>query len=497
MIELDTRDEYGARIKVVGIGGGGSNAVNAMIDRGLVGVEFCVMNTDMQALGASLAPVRLQIGLGLTRGLGAGADPSIGRRAVEESSGEISEELAACDMVFVTAGMGGGTGTGGAAEVARIAKQQGALVVGIVTRPFAFEGKRRLRQAEEGIEALRKNVDTLIIIPNQKLLALVGRETSLLDGFALANQVLYNATRGISELITRHGYINVDFADVRTIMTDMGDAIMGAGIASGESRASIAATNAISSPLLEGVDISGAQGVLVNITGGRSMSLLEVSEATQIIHDAAGDDANIIFGAVLDDEMEDEVMVTVIATGFNNRPTYAGLAAQNSEPRAAARPENNMLGGQSKTKVVRVTEPMSNEEYEVRKKMLEAESAPRLERLPEPEVNTPRAERSVTRGTLTERDNRSNAFDDVASGAFRASSIRLTPPPDSMHIPSGPRDLKEYDTPAYLRRGISLPQIDEDAEQEELVPAGQSVSQERQAPAPRDDRPTFLRRIMD
>jgi cell division protein FtsZ len=498
MIELDTRDEYGARIKVVGIGGGGSNAVNAMIDRGLVGVEFCVMNTDMQALGASLAPVRLQIGLGLTRGLGAGADPTIGRRAVEESSGEVAEELAGCDMIFVTAGMGGGTGTGGAAEVARLAKQQGALVVGIVTRPFAFEGKRRLRQAEEGIEALRKNVDTLIVIPNQKLLALVGRDTSLLDGFALANQVLYNATRGISELITRHGYINVDFADVRTIMTDMGDAIMGAGIASGESRASIAATNAISSPLLEGVDISGAQGVLVNITGGRSMSLLEVSEATQIIHDAAGDDANIIFGAVLDDQMEDEVMVTVIATGFNNRPTYAGLAAQNTEPRVAARPEGNMLGGSSsKTKVVRVTEPMSNEEYEVRKKMLEAESAPRLERLPEPEVQIPRAERSVTRGTLTERDNKSNAFDDVASGAFRASSIRLTPPPDSMHIPSGPRDLKEYDTPAYLRRGISLPQIDEEAEQEELVPAGQHNAPERPAPTPRDDRPTFLRRIMD
>lgn len=496
MIELDTRDEYGARIKVAGVGGGGSNAVNAMIDRGLVGVEFCVMNTDMQALGASLAPVRLQIGQSLTRGLGAGADPTVGRRAVEESSGEIAEEIAGCDMVFVTAGMGGGTGTGGAAEVARIAKQQGALVVGIVTRPFAFEGKRRQRQAEEGIEALRKNVDTLIVIPNQKLLALVGRETSLLDGFALANQVLYNATRGISELITRHGYINVDFADVRTIMTDMGDAIMGAGIASGDSRASIAATNAISSPLLEGVDISGAQGVLVNITGGRSMSLLEVSEATQIIHDAAGDDANIIFGAVLDDAMDDEVMVTVIATGFNNRPTYAGLVAHNTEPRVALRTESDMLGGggASKQRVARITEPMTNEEFEMRKKMLEAESAPRLERMPEPEL--PRPERIVNRGTLTERQSKSDAFDEVANGAFRASSIRLTPPPDSMHIPSGPRDLKEYDTPAYLRRGITLPQMDEDAEAEDLVPAGQTAS-ERSAVAPRDDRPTFLRRIMD
>jgi cell division protein FtsZ len=330
MIELDTRQEYGAKIRIVGVGGGGSNAVNAMIDKGLEGVEFCVLNTDIQALERADASTKLQIGKNLTRGLGAGADPEVGKKAVEEDREEIARMLAGSDMVFVTAGMGGGTGTGGASVVANIAKSIGALVVGIVTKPLSFEGKRRMKQADEGIEELRKNVDTLIVIPNQKLLALVENSTSFMDGFSIANQVLYNATRGISELIIRHGYINVDFADVRTVMREMGDAIMGSGIARGEHRAAQAAENAISSPLLEGISIAGAQGVLVNITGGRSMTLLEVSEATQIIHDAAGDDANLIFGAVLDDTMSDEIMVTVIATGFNSKPKYTGLSLDQS-----------------------------------------------------------------------------------------------------------------------------------------------------------------------
>ncbi len=499
MIELDTREDYGAKIKVVGIGGGGSNAVNAMIDRGLVGVEFCVMNTDMQALGSSLAPVRLQIGMDLTRGLGAGANPEIGRRAVEEDEKEIASLLSGSDMVFVTAGMGGGTGTGGAASVARIAKEQGALVVGIVTKPFAFEGKRRLKQAEEGIDMLRKSVDTLIVIPNQKLLALVSQSTSLLDGFGIANQVLYNATRGISELITRHGYINVDFADVRTVMHDMGDAIMGAGMASGEHRASIAAENAISSPLLEGVDIQGAQGVLVNITGGRSMTLLEVSEATQIIHDAAGDDANIIFGAVLDESMDDEVMVTVIATGFNNRPTFTGLSVEENK-KIAFVPAEQALGNRAKPKVERMTAPMSMDEYEERKKMLSTSEAPTQPRREEP-VAMPKVERMTMRGNLTERDEPKDAFDRLNEGAFRASSsIRLTPSDDTLHIPSGPRDLKEFDTPAYLRRGITLPPIEtEDENEEEFVMAGAAPMQQQNTTKPiqRDDRPTFLRKIMD
>lgn len=493
MIELDIKEEYGARIKVVGVGGGGSNAVNAMIDRGLVGVEFCVLNTDAQAISSSLASVRMQIGNTITRGLGAGANPSIGKSAVEEDEAEIASLLAGSDMVFVTAGMGGGTGTGGAAPIARIAKEQGALVVGIVTKPFAFEGKRRLRQAEEGIEELRKQVDTLIVIPNQKLLALVGQSTSLLDGFEIANQVLYNATRGISELITRHGYINVDFADVRTIMTDMGDAIMGAGMATGEHRASIAAENAISSPLLEGVDIQGAQGVLVNITGGKSMTLLEVSEATQIIHDAAGDDANIIFGAVIDEMMHDEIMVTVIATGFNNKPTYTGLAAFGEEKKVPFVPAEEALGNRTKPRVERMTAPMTMEEYDERKKMLSSTQVTELQET----IALPKVERMSSRGTLTEREEKKDAFDHLSEGAYRANSIRLTQSDDTMHIPSGPRDLKEFDTPAYLRRGISLPPIESEEEEEVPVLAGSYLEERQPATTPRDDRPTFLRKIMD
>jgi cell division protein FtsZ len=318
-IELDTLTSRGAKIRVVGVGGGGGNAVNSMIDKGLAGVDFVSINTDMQALSRSNAQHKLQIGKNLTRGLGAGADPSIGFRAVEEDREEIAQVLSGCDMVFITAGMGGGTGTGGAPLVASIAKSIGALVVGIVTKPFNSEGKRRSGQAEQGIEELKKNVDTLIVIPNQKLLDLIDRRTPILEAFEIANQVLYNATRGISEVITVPGYINVDFADVRTIMKEMGDALMGTGIASGENRATEAAQMAISSPLLEGVSIAGAQGILINITGGKELSLMEVDEATKIIHEAAGEESNVILGTVIDENMTEEIMVTVIATGFNKR----------------------------------------------------------------------------------------------------------------------------------------------------------------------------------
>jgi len=448
--------------------------------------------------------------------LGAGADPEIGRRAVEEDREEISRMIAGCDMVFITAGMGGGTGTGGAAMVAGIAKSAGALVVGIVTRPFQFEGKRRSKQADEGIEELRRNVDTLIVIPNQKLLALVENSTSFLDGFSLANQVLYNATRGISELITRHGYINVDFADVRTVMREMGDAIMGSGVGRGEHRASIAAEQAISSPLLEGVKIQGAQGVLVNITGGRSMSLLEVSEATQIVHDAAGDDANIIFGAVLDDSMEEEIMVTVIATGFNTRPKYNGGLSQN--------PGNLQLGnreieGISKPRVERITQPMDEPNFPTRQQPIrETEMIAHDD--DEDEMPMPKIERMYKpRGTLTEKERRetfergpmdlaarSGGTVASANGASVTSSgtvSRLTPKSDSRHVPSGPRDLKDFDQPAYLRRGISLPPMDDrssdEAMEDELVPVMQEsrpTEMPEQKPV-RDDRPAFLKRIMD
>ncbi len=319
MIELDTLSERGAKIRVVGVGGGGGNALNSMIDKGLAGVDFIAINCDLQALERNKAAHKLQIGRNLTRGLGAGADPTIGQRAVEEDRDEIARVLAGSDMVFVTAGMGGGTGTGGAPGVANIAKSLGALVVGIVTRPFNSEGKKRMSQAEWGIDELKKQVDTLIAIPNQRLLDIIDRRTPLLEAFEIANQVLWNATRGISEVITVPGLINVDFADVRTIMREMGDALMGTGVASGENRAVEAANSAISSPLLEGVSIAGAQGILVNITGGRDLSLVEVDEATSIIHESAGDEANVILGTVIDDSLGDEVMVTVIATGFNKK----------------------------------------------------------------------------------------------------------------------------------------------------------------------------------
>jgi cell division protein FtsZ len=319
VIELDNGFDRGAKIRVVGVGGGGGNAVNSMIKKGLHGVDFFAVNTDLQALQRNQAPNKIQIGKNLTRGLGAGADPTIGYRAVEEDREEIARALTGTDMVFVTAGMGGGTGTGGAPLVGNIAKSLGALVVGIVTRPFQCEGKKRTGQADQGIEELRKQVDTLIVIPNQKLLTIVERRTPLTEAFDIANSVLYGATRGISELITVPGLINVDFADVRTIMREMGDAVMGTGEATGENRAVEAAHMAISSPLLDDVSISGARGVLVNITGGPSMSLFEVDEATEIIHGAAGDEANVILGAVIDDNLTDEIIVTVIATGFNQR----------------------------------------------------------------------------------------------------------------------------------------------------------------------------------
>ncbi len=327
-IEFDNTINKREKIRVIGVGGGGGNAVDDMISRGITNVDFLVANTDLQALERNKAQYKLQIGKNLTKGLGAGADPQIGTRAVEEDKDEIVASLAGSDMVFVTAGMGGGTGTGGAWVVANIAKGLGALVVGIITRPFSCEGKKRMAQAEEGIEEMRKHVDTLIVIPNQKLLTIVEKTTPIAEAFRIANQVLYNATRGIAEIITVPGLVNVDFADVRTIMRDMGDALMGSGIGKGENRAVEAANNAISSPLLEGVTIAGAQGVLINITGGPDLTLIEVDEACNIINEAVGEDSNTIFGAVIDENLHDEMMVTVIATGFNRRHVQARPQSQ-------------------------------------------------------------------------------------------------------------------------------------------------------------------------
>lgn len=316
MFELEENISIGANIKVVGVGGGGSNAVSTMIEEGMNGVEFIVANTDIQALNANKASAKIQLGLDLTKGLGAGANPDIGRRAAIESYNEIVEKLEGSDMVFVTAGMGGGTGTGGAPIVAKIARELGALTIGVVTKPFIFEGKRRTKHADCGLAELKENVDTLIVIPNQKLLSISTDKTPLLETFKKADEVLLQAVKGISDLINIRGLINLDFADIRTVMASKGIALMGTGSARGENRAVEAATAAISSPLLENIKIDGATGIIINVTGGSDLSLMEVNEASTLITEAAHEDAEIIFGAVIDDNMGDEVRVTVIATGF-------------------------------------------------------------------------------------------------------------------------------------------------------------------------------------
>lgn len=316
MFELEENINIGANIKVVGVGGGGSNAVTTMIDSGMEGVEFIVANTDIQALNANKAPGKIQLGLELTRGLGAGANPDIGRRAAIESYNEIVEKIQGADMVFVTAGMGGGTGTGGAPIVAKIARELGCLTVGVVTRPFVFEGKKRTKHADLGLNDLKENVDTLIVIPNQKLLAIAGDKMSLIDTFRTADNVLLEAVKGISDLINKRGLINLDFADIRTVMNSKGLSLMGTGWAKGANRAIDAATMAISSPLLDNIKIDGATGIIINVTGGADLSLFEVNEASSLITQAAHEDAEIIFGAVIDENMRDEIRVTVIATGF-------------------------------------------------------------------------------------------------------------------------------------------------------------------------------------
>lgn len=319
MFELVEQVNWGARIKVIGIGGGGGNAVNTMIAGKLTGVDFIVANTDVQAIEANRAKIKIQLGEKLSKGLGAGANPDIGRQAALEDQDRIREYLSGADMVFITAGMGGGTGTGGAPVVARVAREEGALTVAVVTKPFLFEGKKRMRQAEDGIRELKENVDTLITIPNQKLLSVAGKTTTLMEAFQKADDVLLQAVRGISDLIVTPGLINLDFADIRTVMSEMGLALMGAASASGENRSVEAARKAIASPLLDDVSIHGARGVLINITGGPELSLHEVSEAATLIQEEAHEDANIIFGAVIDDKIKDEIRITVIATGFEER----------------------------------------------------------------------------------------------------------------------------------------------------------------------------------
>jgi len=328
MLEFDTSVDQLAVIKVIGVGGGGNNAVNRMIEHGVQGVDFIAVNTDAQALNLSKSEVKLQIGAKLTRGLGAGANPEVGKKAAEESREQLEEVLRGADMVFVTAGMGGGTGTGAAPVIAQIARDLGALTVGVVTRPFTFEGRKRQTQAIGGIGGMKESVDTLIVIPNDKLLQIVDKSTPMLEAFREADNVLRQGVQGISDLIATPGLINLDFADVKTIMSNKGSALMGIGIATGENRAAEAAKKAISSPLLES-SIDGAKGVLMNITGGSNLSLFEVQEAADIVASASDEEVNMIFGSVINENLKDEIIVTVIATGFSEE----ALQQQRNTPR--------------------------------------------------------------------------------------------------------------------------------------------------------------------
>jgi cell division protein FtsZ len=363
MLEFDMNMEGLAQIKVIGVGGGGSNAVNRMIEHGVQGVEFIAVNTDAQALNLSKAETKMQIGGKLTRGLGAGANPDIGKKAAEESKEQIEEALQGADMVFVTAGMGGGTGTGAAPVIAQIAKDIGALSVGVVTRPFTFEGRKRQTHAMSGIAALKEKVDTLIVIPNDRLLEIVDKNTPMLEAFREADNVLRQGVQGISDLIAIPGLINLDFADVKTIMSSKGSAVIGIGVATGENRATEAAKKAISSPLLE-TSIDGAKGVLMNITGGSNLSLFEVNESADVVASASDEEVNMIFGSVINDNLKDEIVVTVIATGFDDsenpkeKPQYQqrtpnpASAQQQQKPREEIKhQEANRSNSQSASKV--------------------------------------------------------------------------------------------------------------------------------------------------
>ncbi|MGE5401041.1 MAG: cell division protein FtsZ [Ignavibacteriales bacterium] len=343
---LDRENPMSAQLKVVGVGGGGCNAVESMIKRGLAGVEYIVVNTDAQVLIKNSATHKIQVGTSVTRGLGAGADPNVGKKAVEEDREKLTKILEGSDMVFITAGMGGGTGTGGAPIVASIAKSLGALVVGIVTKPFRWEGKKRMMNAEQGIQELRQYVDSLIVIPNERLLNILDPSISANQAFDKPNEVLYEATRGIADIITIGGIINVDFADVRSVMSQSGEALMGCGIASGENRAIEAAQKAISSPLLEGVSIKGAKNILLNVTGSSALTMHEIDEGNKVIYDAAGEEANVIFGWVNKEEMNEYVSYTVIATGFDTTKKYKETPAP--APKAVQPTSSFTFGGYSR-----------------------------------------------------------------------------------------------------------------------------------------------------
>jgi cell division protein FtsZ len=401
----DDTPQYQARIKVIGVGGSGGNAINTMIHFGLEGVEFISVNTDVQALNSNAAAEKVAIGSGITRGLGAGADPERGRKAALEDVTRLKELITGADMVFVTAGMGGGTGTGAAPVIAQLAREEGALTVGVVTKPFSFEGRQRLRRADQGIQMLAEQVDTLITIPNEKLLSIADDELTFVEAFRKADEVLYQAVRGISDLITLDGIVNVDFADVRTVMSAMGRALMGTGMAKGDGRARLAAEQAIASPLLDDITVDGATGVLINVVGGPDMKMREIQEAASLIQEQAHEDANIIFGASIDENIGDAIKVTVIATGFGHAEIEAPVEA------AQAARRNNSRGS-----IVQET-------------------------IATPSRVVPRHEATVFAGT---RKHQQAA--PIANHMATAPAIR-----DRIAFPSAEVDL-DWDTPAYQRR---------------------------------------------
>jgi len=451
-IELDVNQpSYDARIRVVGVGGGGGNAVRTMITRGLEGVEFIAANTDHQALMNNPAGVKIQLGKSQTRGLGAGANPEVGRQAIEESIDDMRDALAGSDMIFVTAGMGGGTGTGAAPVIARLGRELGALVVAIVTKPFDYESKHRMRIAETGVRELRDEVDALIVIPNQRILSVVDKNVPFVEALGRVDAVLYNATKGIADIISGVGYVNVDFADVRAVMSSMGDALMGIGTARGEHRAVEAATNALNSPILEGMSIFGAQGLLVNVTGGNTMSMHEVSEAVTAIEKAAGGEVNLIHGVVIDDTMDDEMSITVVATGFRH--------------------SNDVVARPTLPPVVTILTPVSD--------VVRTASAQALNSAAENESQS-----EPTTAPLLQP---------------RPAAVPLQAVPMNRETPRGESNLVDYDTPAALRRTPTSAQSQAPAP----TPAPRPIDSARPKVASgysstaQSGTPAFLKKIMD
>ena len=483
--DADTIIPPGARIKVIGVGGGGGNAVNTMIRSNLEGVEFVSANTDIQSLRFSLAPTKIQVGKELTKGLGAGADPDIGRDAALEDRHEIQELLADADMVFITAGMGGGTGTGGASIIAQIARELGALTVAVVTKPFTFEGKRRRKHAELGIARLRESVDTLITIPNQRLLQIATPDLSMIDAFKMADNVLVNAVRGISDIINIPGTVNVDFADVKTVMSSMGHALMGIGIAAGPNRAVDAARQAIMSPLLEDVDIEGATGILINITAGSSVTLMEVNEACSIIQEAAHEDANIIFGAVIDETMLDTIRVTVIATGFPmDGEESAGeplITAPKAQPivQPYAQPFSSTRLTTPRPTPSYASKPIYNREP-IRSQTYRAAAV-------EEEVRQPVVQREVTAPEA--QIERSNPFMAISIPTPSPTLPRELTPIAPVHFAAAPVQATHVTEPTHFNElAHSAPALSSFAEAQELARWTMDESIEQSEPMPSFDR---------